>query len=358
MIKSLELFNFQAHQHTYVEFDEGVNAIIGLSDSGKSSILRALFWIVFNRPDGDEFISHWGGDCEVVLEVENAKITRRRTKSDNAYFLDIVGQDRQEFRAFGRFQVPAEIQTILNMDDINIQAQMDSSFLLAYPPYGPYNPGEVAQILNKVVNLDIIDSALSNIRKKKKEADDDFKASQKSIKALNAQLDGFKYLDDMETGILVLESLGVKRDQLKTRSQNLNSLMSQFFVLQTRQQKALKILEAERDLNEVLALVERRTNLNARYDVLASILDQIDKKTKSLASASNLVGAKPGLDSVLLLVSQRDELEAKRRALSSLISDFKAKHKTKILLDRILVDLEDDFKAQMPSVCPLCGKGY
>lgn len=352
MIKSLELKNFQSHRDTFIAFHEGVNAVVGLSDSGKTAILRALYWVIFNRPDGDDFQSHWGGDTECCLEVDGGvKITRRRTKSDNAYFLDIPGQDRQEFRAFGRFQVPIEIQAVLNMNDINFQSQLDAPFLLSS------SPGEVAQILNKVVNLDVIDSALSNIRKKKKSCDDEFKASQIRIKDLTSQLEGFRYLGTMESDIIVLETLGVHRDRLKTRAQNLKAVVTQADTLQARKQQAFKLLEAEQDVVKVLGLHETRKQLNGRSDVLFSLLDQIDKKTKSLVSANNLVDAATHIDSALLLVSKKKELEARKQDLSALISDYKRKYRQKSDLDSRLQELTAEFKAEMPEICPLCEKG-
>ena len=52
MIKSVELKNFQSHNQSRLEFCDGVNIIVGASDSGKSAILRGLFWVLYNNPNG------------------------------------------------------------------------------------------------------------------------------------------------------------------------------------------------------------------------------------------------------------------------------------------------------------------
>ncbi len=56
MIKSAKLINFQSHIDSLLEFHSGVNSITGQSDSGKSSILRAINWVIHNKPSGDAFI--------------------------------------------------------------------------------------------------------------------------------------------------------------------------------------------------------------------------------------------------------------------------------------------------------------
>ena len=57
MFKGLEIENFESHKDTQIDFDNGVNAIIGTSDSGKSSIRRAIEWAIHNRPQGFGFKS-------------------------------------------------------------------------------------------------------------------------------------------------------------------------------------------------------------------------------------------------------------------------------------------------------------
>ena len=49
MIKSVSIQNFEAHEDTTVHFGEGMNSIVGLSNSGKSSILRGLMVVVDNE---------------------------------------------------------------------------------------------------------------------------------------------------------------------------------------------------------------------------------------------------------------------------------------------------------------------
>ena len=47
-IKKIELHNFQSHEYTEMEFDRGLNVILGNSDVGKTAILRAIKWALYN----------------------------------------------------------------------------------------------------------------------------------------------------------------------------------------------------------------------------------------------------------------------------------------------------------------------
>jgi exonuclease SbcC len=59
MIQSIVLRNFQAHKNTEISLDKGITAIVGSSDSGKTSILRAFYWVLQNKPSGIQMVSYW-----------------------------------------------------------------------------------------------------------------------------------------------------------------------------------------------------------------------------------------------------------------------------------------------------------
>ena len=49
-VRRITLENFQSHKHTEMEFGPELNVIVGPSDSGKSAIIRALKWVMYNEP--------------------------------------------------------------------------------------------------------------------------------------------------------------------------------------------------------------------------------------------------------------------------------------------------------------------
>ena len=56
-IKDVEIINFQSLRNVHVKFINGTNALIGVTNSGKTAIIRAIIWCLINRPHGDHFIT-------------------------------------------------------------------------------------------------------------------------------------------------------------------------------------------------------------------------------------------------------------------------------------------------------------
>jgi len=194
MIKSLSLQNFQSHKKTNLEFSDGVNVIIGASDSGKTSIIRALRWLIWNRPGGDAFRSTWGGKTEVTLDLNGIVVSRIKDK-DNIYYGDGL-----EFTAFGT-EVPFEIKHLLNLNETNLQSQMDSPFLISS------TPGEVASHFNRIAHLDQIDSGLKTVQGWIRGIEQDIRSGNSQVEQSREELKKFEHLEKFEIDIEVLENM-------------------------------------------------------------------------------------------------------------------------------------------------------
>lgn len=121
--------------------------------------MRAIRWVLTNNPSGDSFRSHWGGDTEVSLVLSNGTmVTRRKTNSSNTYEVD-----GNVCKAVGR-DVPEEVIKALNVSEVSVQRQHDEVFLLSK------SSGEVARVLNRVANLDIIDLSMQEADRMVREA--------------------------------------------------------------------------------------------------------------------------------------------------------------------------------------------
>ena len=191
MIKMLKLKKYQAHDDTTLMFKPGVNAIIGSSDKGKSSILRGLRWLVFNRPSGFSFRSHWASGKDVteveLLTSEGVTITRVRDEYQNAYTASNIDGKLEAVRT----GVPEEITKILGLDELNLQRQGDKPFLL------DETPGEVARILNSVAGLEGIDEAHTKMASKTRENQEAIRQANAMVTDYAAKLKKFSGLEEL-----------------------------------------------------------------------------------------------------------------------------------------------------------------
>lgn len=144
----LEIRNFQGIHRLDIPLD-GITVLVGPTDAGKSAALRALRWLLFNRPSGTSFIRRGAGKTRVRLHIDGHVIERIRSEKSNRYKLD--GELLSSFSN----TVPDQVKRILNISEISFQGQHDSPFWLAS------SPAQVSRELNSIVDLEIIDKALS-----------------------------------------------------------------------------------------------------------------------------------------------------------------------------------------------------
>jgi DNA repair protein SbcC/Rad50 len=150
MIRSITLRNFQVHESRTIGLDR-VTCIIGPSDQGKTAILRALRWLCLNEPRGDAFISHGKEFARVKINLDSGDvITRQIGRKGNLYKVN----GGEAYKAFGS-SVPDEVAKLLDVDGNNFQGQLDPPFWLLS------SPGEVSRSLNRIVDLERIDTVLS-----------------------------------------------------------------------------------------------------------------------------------------------------------------------------------------------------
>ena len=158
MIDSIRIKNIQSHKDTELDFCPGINVIVGSSNNGKTAVLRALYWSIYNRPLGiDTLCSHWALDekgnikDEMSVEVKkgNDTLIRRKTKTTNQYILN-----DDELNAI-KTDVPPAVNDFYKLNETNIQRQQDAPFLVSS------SSGEVAKYFNGIARLDVIDRILS-----------------------------------------------------------------------------------------------------------------------------------------------------------------------------------------------------
>lgn len=85
---NVNLHNFQSIGSANLEFVEGLNLIVGQSNSGKTAILRAINSVVDNPSRGKLYIKKGNKSTEVKINFEGKEICWRRTPSDIEYEID------------------------------------------------------------------------------------------------------------------------------------------------------------------------------------------------------------------------------------------------------------------------------
>ena len=284
----LRLINFRSYKDVAIEFGPGVNVITGENDSGKTNLLRAINLVVNNRPTGDDYRSDWGGDTEVSLSTDGKVVGRHRTDNENFYTLIHKNGKQDVFKAFGT-GVPDIIRQHLNISPVNIAFQLEGPFLLGR------SAADVAKHFNSVVNLDVIDSTISNISSTLRKERAALKVENERKESLTEKLSAYDWLDDAEIKLIELERVQGVITGLKTRWTTLYALTKDFKRLAesnqvldeiTRHDKAvIKLLQQNND-------IELSTNSHSRLSGLAhdfKTLIDIDKNLNAIAKHEEVV---------------------------------------------------------------------
>ena len=347
MIKSIHISNFQSHKDTTLVLDPGVNLICGSSDSGKSSIIRALKWLATNRPLGDGFVS-WGSKGETAVEVlldDGVSIMHE----PGSYSL-IKGKDRQDWSAIGT-GVPETVTQTLNISELSWAHQMDAPFLLSA------SPGEVARTLNEVADLDKIDSTLVNINRMARDNRSQLTETASRKQQLEIELSQYRGLDGQLKMIVLLKEWERKAGLLESMVENGDRLTIQI----TNQEEALTHYDqVENHLTLAHLLNERMTDcadigegIGKGQRMLADIRE-LTERLKAIKDPSN---SEAMLDGLLDMVGQSKGLDRDIDNMAQQVVEVAKKQSYLIQVTDSLKRLEKQWETEFPSVCPLCGRG-
>lgn len=199
-IEKIILVNFQSHVYSELSLSRGVNVIVGPSDSGKTAIMRALRWNMFNDPSGVEFVREGESEVSVTVRFQNhVEVERRRSRSKNQYILRRPDEEELIFEGFGK-NVPKEIEEAIGikkimLDDkkslpLNFSDQLDGPFLLQE------TDAYKAQAIGRMVGVDLLDETMRDTLRDKKQISLRRELMEKDLEETEKTLEAFSDLDD------------------------------------------------------------------------------------------------------------------------------------------------------------------
>lgn len=261
-LKKIIIDNFQSHLHTELDFELGLNVITGQSDKGKSAILRALKWVLYNEPRGSDFVRFGTNECSVTIITDDGfTVTRKRKGNKNTYIIISPDGEKHESENFGN-DVPNEVYSALNMrrikldtdneTKINLNEQLDAPFLLS-------ETGTLrAKAIGRIVNTNILDAAERDILKDISNNNLTVKNIEKQITEIDEELSRYGNIEDLEKTISQIDILYEKAVNINSKVQKLREL----------QQKIAYINESINDNKKTLDSLKPLTSMIESYSLL------------------------------------------------------------------------------------------
>lgn len=170
MIRKLSIRNFESHEDSEIEFTPGLNLIIGQSNQGKSSIVRALALVAANRFDKD--CVRTGCDfCTVRAETDRGWVECRRGESVNEWVVAIGGNPPQAYRNIGTGMPPGALEALGigerprgDMREIpNIMFQLEKHYMLAEIDGKKATANVVARMMDDAIGLGGMEELIKDI---------------------------------------------------------------------------------------------------------------------------------------------------------------------------------------------------
>jgi len=344
MIKTLTIDNFLSHKKTEMEFVPGVNVIVGGTDTGKSAIVRALKWVIENRPTGDSFRSYWGGDTKVVIDV-GQEVGRFRTDKVNQYHLKGL-----EFNAV-KTEVPEEVVQVLNFNAQNLQTQFESHFLLSS------TPGAVASYFNQIAHLDKIDLGLSNLQSWIRDLNHSIKNNEEYIQKLDSDLEEFDSLDEIEKVVRGLEETESKVNSLGLENKDLRVILNKESAISKLERMEMRMISLEPLLSKVYDLADELNVVQKSNSTLYELVDKVKKIEVKIDEVKKFTGMEKSFNSLVGLIEQLQEKKGMRSKLEGLLEENSSIIERYEIKYRKLKDLEFDWHESFGEgkECPLCG---
>lgn len=253
IITRVKIENFQSHEDTTIDFDRGLNIITGPSDNGKSAIIRAIKWVLFNEPRGTEFIRQGTSAARVTIEMDNGNtIVRERSSSKNRYTVLYPDSEPIIFEGFGN-EIPQEVIGAHGITKAYLDSSLSSSLNIAEQLESPFLLSETGSIrakaIGRLIGLHIIDKAIKNTNvdlRRENQFKDRVNSEHNEVEAT---LKEYEFLKDVEaklekSGRIIQEvsELLIRTKKLETNLKNIISIEADY-AIQSNVVKSLGKLE-------------------------------------------------------------------------------------------------------------------
>lgn len=237
----------------------GINIITGDTASGKSNIIRALVWLLYNTPNGDQFIRHGEQEAKVTAVLSNGYVvTRGKSRTGKNYYkLKSPDGTEKEFNNFG-LEYPQEIKDILKVFEVrvsdksspvylNLCAQLEQPFFVND---STVSAAERAKWISLLMNINEID----------------------------------KLVDDFNHDIT-----SIKRYELKTQEELLQQKKDELKAFDSLPHKEQKLAEAKEALEELSGLCDRFNAIENLFNRLKAYRAKVQQYKRMVQSINSIL---------------------------------------------------------------------
>lgn len=343
-IKSIYIEDFQSHSKTNISLGGPgeLTVIVGPTDSGKTAIVRGLRLLMYNVPQGTDYIRVGRQTATVAIElVDGTKVVRERAKSINRYRIVKPGQSPQVFEGFGG-SVPLEVQEATGVRVVTIGDSLELALNLSEQLDGPFLGKSVsgpakAKILGSLAGTEEVDEAQRQLGTDLYRASQDEKRFLSEIEVLDAKIREYDYLPALAEKIASLEALLQAVREAQDRLASLEAASQKLANIQTQRAQALGILARWKNLREAEFCVITAEGDCIRLNAVISHKAALNRITADREAWAKLRARWINLPAAEASVKKADSAQSQLKTLQSASETLVA---TQAGLERVAVTLQ------------------
>ncbi len=308
-IKSIRLENFQSHLDTKIDLSPGLNVIVGQSDSGKTSILRGIRWVLFNQPRGTDMKRVGADFVRVTLTLsDDVKIIRERTSSKNRYIIKKPKQDDLILEGFG-VHVPQEVLDTHQIKPLRIDRDHELILHISQQLDGPFLLEQTSNVraktIGRISGAHFLDIATRETTKDVSKLQIALKENESQVDNIIEKLNPFSFLDDANRQIKRSQESYKELVEKNKRSEHLSSILKKLSDINIEKEKidhSLQIVEEvdrwEYNIQSVTQRLERRNYFSQKYNQKVEMESNIAKCQSWLEKTGDIDLAKKEVERI------------------------------------------------------------
>lgn len=373
----IEITNFESHLDTAIDLHPGVNVVTGTNGVGKSGLLRAIMFVVYNHPTaGFDGMVRWGKTSATVKidTFDGCWVLREKGKSINKYVVYDPSQSPEPvtYEGFG-IDPPEAVGVALGIKPISM-GKSDKIFLHFSQQDEPTfmlsrSAPEIARWMYSLTNLEDIQAAIDSLNLDYKAKNDSIKEADRRIERLAGELAEFSDVEKMELALQSvmeeLRSLQQEEEDIDDLQKILNDLMSikkKAVPLKDRIANLERVVEGDlqEDIQSMLSSVEDLISLTEIMELIESSVKEVAKAraAESLLLKLDKIDFAPlteEVDALLELVQLQQEISDVNSRVSKAQLHIADLEQAILENEKIMEEKNKRIKEFMGKRCPTCG---